>query len=284
MTLNTVAEARTRQGDFLRVLDSFLLSRQVEGNTDWTYKTYQKRLALFFVFVTRDGPRDLAGITRRDVELFLRSFQLRQLSPHYVDGNYRSLRAFFNWSVHNELIPSSPMRHMKAPRLPKRGKPFMTESQRDRLLAMCPADTLLGDRDAALIWLLWGSGMRLEECLNLGLEDLDWPRGTARIFGKGQKERLAPFTMRARIAVIKYLDHRADELPGLWVTEEIRPMSRSGMVSAMRRLIERSGQRGEIRDLFHIFRRTWARRMMQKTPPVSLKYIQQAGGWATLAS
>lgn len=191
------------------------------------------------------------------------------------------MRAFFNWAVAEELIARSPMRNMKPPILPKKGKPFLTESQRDRLLAVCPANTFIGDRNRAIIWTLWGSGMRRAELAGLNIDALDWTRGRIRVFGKGQKERYAPFTKQARKVMIDYLAHRRDSLPALWLTEERQPLTLNGIVITMRRMVERSGQLGEIVDVLHIFRRTWARRMIQK--PVSLKYIQLAGGWANLS-
>ncbi|HUW08798.1 MAG TPA: site-specific integrase [Anaerolineae bacterium] len=174
-----------------------------------------------------------------------------------------------------------PMRTMKAPRLPRLAKPFLTETQRDALLRLCPQSTFLGARNAAIIWLLWGSGIRLSECTNLQVADLDWDQSRIRVFGKGQRERWAPFTKKAKKATWRYLSYRRDDLPQLWLTEERRPAGTWMLPTMMHRLVDRAGLHGLIKDRCHIFRRSWAWRNLKAG--VSIKYIQLAGGWTTVA-
>ena len=264
-----------------REVEGFVLSRQVEGCTPATCKTYRLRIPLFFRYLgEHGGPHSLQEIERTDIERYLLHLQQQALSPFYIHAHFRALRAFFNWCVTEEFLDRSPMRSMKAPRLPRLSKPFLSEAQRDALLVLCPRSTFVGARNAAIIWLLWGSGMRVGECAGLQLADLDWDHNRVRVFGKGQRERWAPFTKQAKKAVWRYLSHRRDDHPQLWLTEERRPAGRWMMPSQMQRLIERAGLHGVIRDRHHIFRRTWAWRNLKAGIPI--KYIMAAGGWATV--
>jgi len=263
-----------------RELEGFLLSREVEGCSPATLKTYRLRIGHFFRFV--DGTKAVESIDHSDINRYL--LYLRELgrSPHYIHSNFRALRTFFNWCVAEEFVPRSPMRNVKPPKLPKKGKPFLSETQRDRLLHLCPLSTFLGARNAATIWLFWSTGMRSQELANLKLSDLDWDKSRIRVFGKGSKERYVPFTREAKKAVWRYLSYRNDDYPALWLTEERRPARKWAIVSATRRLIERAGLQGEIKDLHHIFRRSWAMRNLKAGVPI--KYVQLIGGWESVTT
>lgn len=172
------------------------------------------------------------------------------------------------------------MRNMKPPKTPKVGKPFLTEVERDQMLHLCPLSSFTGARGAAVIWLLWTTGMRLGELAGLQQSDLDWEKNKIRVFGKGQKERYVPFAREAKKAVWRYMAHRKDDLPQLWLTEERQPATVWAITSATRRLIERAGL--DIKDMHHIFRRSWAWRNLKAGLPT--KYVQLVGGWENLTT
>ncbi len=268
-----------RPKDLPKELEGFLLSREVEGCSPPTLKTYRFRIGHFFLFL--DGRvAGIQDISHADIDKYLLHFRELGRSPHYIHSNFRALRTFFNWCVAEEFVPRSPMRNMKAPRLPKKGKPFISEAERDRLLHLCPPSTFLGARNGATIWLFWSTGMRLQELANLQLSDLEWNKSRIRVFGKGSKERYVPFTNEAKKAVWRYLSYRNDDYPALWITEERRPARKWAIVSATRRLIERADL--DIKDMHHIFRRSWAMRNLKAGVPQ--KYVQLIGGWESVTT
>lgn len=228
-----------------------------------------------------DGNPEICQVTKYDIQKYFVYLQDNNRSPHYIHANYRALRTFFNWCVAEEFIDKSPLNNLKAPKLPRQGKPFLTQEQYEKLLSVCARSTFTGIRNYAVLRLLWGSGMRLSELSNLKLDDLNWEKGHIRVFGKGSRERYAPFPLKARKAVYSYILRRRDDLPELWLTESRHPAKKWCIVSAMVRMQERAGLHGEIQDMHHIFRRSWAHRMIQERVP--LKYIQLAGGWSNLS-
>jgi len=261
----------------------FLLSREVEGCSQATLKTSKYRIGKLFQHLDETTPGlSLAQINRWHVESYLVWIRNKGCSPAYVRSNYVVLRTFFKFCLQENLIPAHPMRHMKPPKLPKVAKPFLSEDQRDQLLAICPPTLFIGARNAAVVWLLWTTGMRLSELANLQLSDLDWEAGRIKLFGKGSRERHVPFLKEAKTAVWRYMVYRRDDHPCLWVTEERRPISKDGIDSSTQRLVIRAGLQGEIKDLHHIFRRTWAMRQIRAGIP--LKYIQLIGGWESVTT
>ncbi|MGD8228067.1 MAG: tyrosine-type recombinase/integrase [Desulfobacteraceae bacterium] len=264
----------TEKSAFL--LEGFLLSREVMECTNRTLSDYKVRIGQFARFLYDFYPNlTLADVERRHIEYYLVWLKKNGRKPWTLRTSYRALHAFYRWMLEEDLVSESPLAKMHLPKVPKIGKPFLTETQLKQLLSVCPVVRFTGARAAAMIWLLWGTGMRFMELAYLTRSDLKWDSQRIRVFGKGQKERYVEFPEAARRAVWRYLQFREDNMPDLWLTEERTRLLAPGVRHAMRRIYERAGVK--IKDEFHIFRRTWAMRKIQEGVP--LKYIMLVGGW-----
>ena len=120
-----------------------------------------------------------------------------------------AVRSFFAWATEGGLVPIDPSLRLIAP---KRGRtlPAVASADAMRVLLDDARDAALdGDpirlRDSAVLELLYGSGMRVSELCGLAVDDVDLERGTARVLGKGGKERVVPFGRPARDAIAAYL-------------------------------------------------------------------------------
>jgi len=264
-------------------LEGFLLSRRIEGCSPATLSTYRYRLSRFLRFVEQTAPGiRISDITRSHIEVYLLILKENARAPEYIRSVFVEIRTFFNWCQEEQIVTKSPALNIKPPKIPKIAKPFLTETQRDHLLAYCPPTTFLGARGSAVIWLLWTTGMRFGELVGLMLNDLDWNHQKIRVVGKGSKERWVPFIRNAQRPVNGYLKLRTDRHSSLWVSEEGKPMTYSGMDSWTKRLAVRSGIKKDIKDLHHIFRRTWAMRQLRAGVPI--KYVQLVGGWESVTT
>ncbi|PRB18947.1 tyrosine recombinase XerC [Microbacterium sp. MYb62] len=120
-------------------------------------------------------------------------------------------RSFFSWAKEQELISHDPSLRLVAP---KKGRTLPTVASREAMSSLLDAHREAaqeGDpialRDHAILELLYGSGVRVSELCGLDIDDLDLDRGTARVLGKGAKERVVPYGAPARDALVAYL-HR----------------------------------------------------------------------------
>ncbi|MFK3679270.1 tyrosine recombinase XerC [Microbacterium sp. NPDC090218] len=118
-------------------------------------------------------------------------------------------RSFFRWAQEQELVSHDPSLRLIAP---KKGSTLPTVASRDAMSDLLDASrdaAQAGDpvalRDHAILELLYGSGMRVSELCGLDIDDLDLDRSTARVLGKGAKERVVPFGRPARDALDAYL-------------------------------------------------------------------------------
>lgn len=177
-----------------------------------------RRLSPATVKAYRSDLRDLSGsagaVDVEDVDLeVLREWLWRATQR----GDARSTlarraaaaRSFFSWAKEQELIPHDPSLRLIAP---KRGRSLPTVASQDAMSTLLDtqrAATAGGDpialRDHAIIEMLYGSGIRVSELCGLDIDDVDLDRRTARVLGKGSKERVVPFGLPAGDAIAAYL-------------------------------------------------------------------------------
>ncbi|MFS6529147.1 tyrosine recombinase XerC [Microbacterium aurugineum] len=177
-----------------------------------------RRLSPATVKAYRSDLRDLAASTGsvqlEDVDLDA----LRDWLWHATQrGDARSTlarrsaaaRSFFRWAHEQELVSQDPSLRLVTP---KRGRTLPTVASREAMTALLDEyrdNAAAGDpvdlRDHAILELLYGSGMRVSELCGLDIDDLDLDRATARVLGKGAKERVVPFGAPARDALDAYL-------------------------------------------------------------------------------
>ncbi|MFC2000053.1 tyrosine-type recombinase/integrase [Chloroflexota bacterium] len=273
-------------------VNDFLLSRSIENCSKQTLETYAKRLRAFFVVA---GKADLRDVHKADIErwfLHLMETDSRRggkRSPSYIVSCYRDLHAFFNWAFEEEIISMSPMKTIKKPKTPKVIKPFLSDQQFQKLLSVCNPKDYRGIRNRAWLSLLWTTGARFSELADLNVNDLDWNAGRIKVMGKGAKERYVPFAngnsknkyepYDAQKPVYRYLMVRPDLYSELWIGEEKRPMTHNGLMAVTRKLYARA--RVSQQDMHHIFRRTWAWRMLKAGMPA--KAVQLIGGWESMS-
>lgn len=179
--------------------------------TENTRETYARGLG-YFADWAGDHEVDLAGLKVRDIKAF-QSFLGDRLGAASTNVYLSALRAFVRWAADEEIIEpavyqaTTVVKNVKVPeRLPQ---VLASEEVADLLCQPDPA-TLSGARDLAFIALLVTSGIRVSEATGLELERIDIHNRTARVIGKGDKERIVRFTSKAARALQHYLTLRND--------------------------------------------------------------------------
>jgi integrase/recombinase XerD len=141
-------------------------------------------------------------------------------------------RRFYRWALRDNRLLADPTLKLLSAKQPLRLPKSLSEAQVDALLNTPDAETPLGLRDRAMLELLYASGLRVSELVNLPLLSLNMREGVLRITGKGDKERLVPFGEEAGDWMQRYLDSARSELlanknsPAVFVTQRGVAMSR----------------------------------------------------------
>ncbi|QLH14432.1 tyrosine recombinase XerC [Paracoccus pantotrophus] len=192
-----------------RWLDS---ERATRDRSDHTIRAYQADLLAFLAFLggyhgTPALPATLAGLTQSDMRAFAAAERGRGLSPRSLARRLSATRSFIRWMSDRHGFDASRALASRSPKftrsLPRPLAPDQAQAVLD-IAASAHPEAWIAARDAAVLTLLWGCGLRISEAL--GLDGADWPlREVLTLRGKGGKERQVPVLPIARKAIADYL-------------------------------------------------------------------------------
>ena len=189
-----------------------------------TLRAYAADLRGFAAWLEAEGVA-LTSVRRLQLRRYLVELEEQGLAPTSVQRKLATLRGLFGWLHKQGHITNNPAKMIKGPKTPKRVPKFLTTPEVDKLLAQPFDDTPQGLRDRAILETLYSTGCRVSECAGMDLQALDLTEGTARVMGKGDKERVALLGGPALDAVRAWLparrrvlqDNRLDDHGALWL-------------------------------------------------------------------
>jgi integrase/recombinase XerD len=177
---------------------------------------------------------------------------------------FRAIRAFVNWLVRNDYLKDNPLKKVDAPKPPKPILPSLTVEQVSYLIEQVYSLT-----HKAIISLFADSGMRLSELANIKACDIDWTNHTITIWGKGNKQRKAPFTEKTARLLRELISQNG-------TGENIWRMKPKGIQNMLLELAKRTG----LPCNPHTFRRTFASNLHRAG--LDIEHIMRLGGWESL--
>jgi integrase/recombinase XerD len=225
-----------------QLLDAWLAHLRVEkGLAARSVEAYATDLVRFAVFVRQDLQRAFCDIEGGDVASWMISLSREGLSARSQARKLSALRGFYKFLLAERRVKNDPTKLAAGPRLPRKLPHVLTFPEIEALLAAPETKTPRGVRDSAMIQVLYASGLRVSELVNLKVTDVDLDQGVLVAFGKGEKRRLVPFGEVAREALMLYLQTvRAGFTQGraandLFVTHFGSAMTRQGFWKLLKR-------------------------------------------------
>jgi integrase/recombinase XerD len=228
----------------------YIASKKLDGLSMLTLKGYAQHLKRFAMFM----PKNVEDITAMEIRLFLSEFSRgRDLKPATIQTEISILRSFFGWLENQDYINKSPMRKINQIKAEKRIVKSLTVEEFELLREGCE-----DPRERALLETFYATGCRISEVSGMNKDDIDWQNMSARVIGKGNKERIVYFSFKAFYHLKKYLNSRTDECEALFVTER-QPHSRLGN-RAIQRSFKQIAARTNLKKNIHphIMRHTFA--------------------------
>ena len=256
------------------LIKSWQFSWAAEGRSPRTMREMVGFVERFEAVLTAED-RDLMTATRGECEAFLAGLG----SPSRRQWGWRSLRSFYRL-VSEELEQPSPMARVKSPKVPLGEVSTASDDDVAKLLKTCaPYRTVTDARDAALISLLWATGLRRSELTNLRLDDIDIDSLTLVVrTSKTGRSRRVPFDAKAGQHLLRYLAKRTmypvDGGGWLWVGKKGALTS-----DGVRQMIERRRRVAGVSISSHSFRRGLAARALRSG--VSQASLMVIAGWTT---
>ena len=249
------SKAKANSNDDL--LTEFLKSRR-QGLSPETLIFYKSTIKPFLRFSN-------GKITTGTICQFLASLTCSSNTKH---AYFKGIKVFVRWLFKTRRIKEDPLILIDSPKETKAILPSLTREQMEYLIAQ--ADNL---RDKTIIALLGDSGMRLKEIGNIKVSDIDWESMTITIWGKGSKQRRAPFAAKSGDLLMQYLGDGGSNNNGYGNIWNLRARSIQCMLG---RLSEKTG----ITFSTHAFRRGFASNLHRTG--LDVEHIMRLGGWESL--
>lgn len=240
-------------------LKLFLDAKKIEGCSERTLDYYEKTIA----HLLKSVETPIRKMTTDEIRAYLVGYQkINNCGKVTVDNIRRNISSFFSWLEEEDYILKSPMRRIHKIKAKTVVKETISDEAIEKLRDECREK-----RDLAMIDILYSTGMRVGELVNLNVTDIDFEQRECVVFGKGDKERRVYFDAKTKIHLKEYLDSRSDDNPALFVTLDA-PHDRlkiSGVEIRIRNLGRSLGM-NKIHP--HKFRRTMATRAIDKGMPI----------------
>ena len=192
----------TKKEDFRQYL---LLEKKYSNNTA---NSYIEDLETFIKYFK--NKKSLKNITRADINDYITNLS-NNLSAKSVSRHISSLKTFYKYLLLDNYVTSSPAVHLKVPKLAKTLPKTLSEEEVDKLLNVNLTDDY-SYRNKAMLELMYSSGLRVSELINLKVTDIDLAMNLVRVYGKGSKERIVPLGDYALDALKEYINNHRGNL------------------------------------------------------------------------
>src|SRR5690554_281861 len=248
-------------------LTMFLSAKQVEGCSNRTISYYQSTIEKMLSIL--DTP--IRKITTEIVREYLKDYQLiNNCSKVTIDNVRRNLSSFFSWLEEENHILKNPIRRIRKIKVGTTVKEIISDEEIEIIRDACKRN-----RDLAIIDMLYSTGIRVGELVNLDIADINFHERECVVYGKGDKERKVYFDAKTKLHLMKYLEGRNDSTKALFVTLN-KPHKRL-MISGVKISIRKLGRSIGLDNIHpHKFRRTMATRAIDKGMPI--EQVQQLLG------
>ncbi|MBZ3647678.1 tyrosine recombinase XerC [Enterococcus hirae] len=269
--------------------DKFLRYLIVErGYSEKTREAYEEDLTNFERFLTESGEDDLLKINHLDVRVYLSYLTDERYSRNSISRKIASLRSFYQYLLKEEVIKENPFSYVHLKKKNLKLPRFFYENEMQVLFDSVEGEKPLDLRNQALLEVLYGSGIRLSECSNLKLAEIDFDSEVMLIHGKGNKERYAPLGSFAQDALQEYFEkgrkvlmdkyHKSHDY--VFVNHHGEPITPTGIEYVLNQVIKKSSLDSSIHP--HMLRHTFATHLLNNG--ADMRTVQELLGHANLST
>jgi integrase/recombinase XerD len=258
------------------------LERGLSENTLSAYRSDLQSLARWL----RSNDSELLHAARYDLLAYLQKRVEEGAKPRSSARLLSSMRRFYRYLLRESLLKEDPSARIDAPKLGRPLPKTLTEEEVERLLAAPDIATPMGLRDRAMLELLYASGLRVSELVNLLLLQVNFQQGVVKVMGKGSKERLVPLGEEALHWLQRFMREGRGLLLGDKRSEALFPSKRGSAMSrqAFWQLIKRYAVQGGISKPLspHTLRHAFATHLLNHG--ADLRVVQLLLGHSSLST
>jgi integrase/recombinase XerC len=268
-----------------QVFDKYIDYLEAERNVSaYTVRNYTGDLMEFFGFVSDNGIKTLRDVNKQTLRSYLAHLMETGYAKSSIARKLSAIRSFYRYLMREDIISASPAATTVSPRLDKRLPAFLTVEDAKRLVESPDLNEPQGQRDRALLELLYASGMRVSELVNINLEQVDLASNEIRVRGKGSKERIVLIGAPAAQALHNYIHKGRRELLGKEKNSALFVSRYGGRLPArtVQKILTKYARSINKKVHPHVLRHTFATHLLDGG--ADLKVVQELLGHADLSS
>ena len=270
-------------------LDDYLhflrVERQLAANT---LTSYERDLKNYLQYLREVEQLDsLRKVERVHILNHLRHLKDTTKTSRTVARHISSIRSFHQFLIRERVVDQDPTVHLEMPQMEKKLPSILSIEEVDALIQAPVTSKASGIRDQAMLELLYASGMRVSECINLNVEDVHLTMGFVRCIGKGGKERIIPLGNAALKACRTYLENARNELvktdaktDALFINQRGKRLTRQGFWKLLKQHAQKAGIQKELTP--HTLRHSFATHLIENG--ADLRAVQEMLGHADIST
>ena len=240
-----------------------------------TTKNYERDLQLFDSFLENNNIKDVDSSVIRN---YLKFLYEKGYSSKTISRNLSSLRSFYKYEINNGNTKSNPCALISNPKLDKKLPNFLSYTEIEDIISLASKDEKNGVRNSLIIELLYSTGVRVSEIVNIKIKDINLSTREIVIFGKGSKERIVLFGDLLKKLIIEYLDIRNSDSEYLIINKYGKKMSTKSIEDIIKKVVKLDGIKNKVTP--HTIRHTFATHMLNEG--ADLKVVQELLGHENL--
>lgn len=252
------------------------------GYSENTVTSYQRDLSQFQKFSRVEDPRK---VDRETVKNFLEHLYDNGFSVSSTERKLACLKSFFHYLLREDKITVDPTSDIKLPKKAKRLPKALSISETIKLISAPREKNYIALRNAALLELLYASGMRASETVGLNTSDINFEVAFVKCLGKGSKERIVPINKITLKAIKEYLDKGRPEFPqhdkeALFLDKNGKRLTRQGLWLVIKKYVKMTGVKEKTSP--HTLRHSFATHLLEKG--ADLRSVQEMLGHADIST
>jgi integrase/recombinase XerD len=245
------------------IIRSFLNSLYIEkGLSKNTVSSYENDISSFLSWLNKKQI-NYQEVSGKNINQFISNLFNSGLKSSSINRKISSIKHFYLFLSKKKIIKYSPADEIETPKQEKYLPISMSEEEVERLLNSPNSNQIIERRDKAMIEILYATGMRISELVNLKLTDVDFNRSVLKVFGKGSKERLVPYGEKAAEALHIYLrDRKRSDSKSVFLSNRGSQITRGAFWQRIKIYIKRENLKSSISP--HTLRHAFATHLLNR--------------------
>ncbi|MEL0115305.1 MAG: site-specific tyrosine recombinase XerD [Gammaproteobacteria bacterium] len=258
-------------------LDSLFIEKGLSKNT---IKSYESDLKEFFAWCHNIHKKLPSKLTSSSINIYLGFLFNKNIKSSSVNRKLSTLKAFYIFLYKQKIILKIPTEDIETPKIQKKLPSTLSENEVEKLLKAPKDKNIIELRDKAMLEMLYATGMRISELVNLKEVNVDKNRQVVKVLGKGSKERLIPFGDEALDSLQKYLHKRNSRNIYIFLNNRDNKLSRVGFWQRVKIYLKRVHLKSDITP--HTLRHAFATHLLNRG--ADLRSVQLLLGHSDLST